>query len=515
MIPSLINTALFLMTSSCIELQDGLPKLVGDVSVSDGYAPPEKSHAQSLRVVHDEKFYRLEVPSEVRNYGSRVWGDTKVNKLSTGPTFTYRSEEDVVKLVDLYLSDIIMAAKLQLQLSGEVGIKHIRPDLIAIYEGKYLVGVVEVKKPGENILTQPTVLGELLDQMLLVEGFYRLGPVVGILTSGTEWMVAWLPDDAEAFLSPQSVTKGPADFNTPMKSTASGPASDSPPGTTPSQQKPQSHAVGEDESTSIFIAESDAPDDGSKRTVHTTKVVSSETDRDGVLSLLYTAVVRMTQIRIGYRRGKCSIVFKVLKDQTAMRWCCIDPEEFVKGVDFDKFPRSDTKSLLMLEDLGRGASGKVWLSATKTAVCVLKYSNRDDKEALDTEANHWGSIYPQFEKCTAVEIWSGTFALRMAHFSTIAEERRSDFANAIEELLRKSFQEKGYIHSDVRWRNLGIHKTDGIEVPVLYDLDAVEKYDEAEHGDWVKKAMSKLFPVGIQDVQDAVNRMTKLNTGTG
>ena len=487
---------------------------MADISASGPHVP--SNHATCIRDVRDENFLRFDVPETVKTYRSRVWGDTKVNKTSViRPTFTYRSEEDVVKLVDMFLSDIIMAANLNLQLSGEVGIKHIRPDLIAIYDGKYLVGVIEVKKPGKDILTANTVMGELLDQMLLVEGFYRIGPVVGILTSGAEWMVAWLPEDEDVFVTHESATKSPTEFNTPTKSAASGPASDSPPGTTPSQQIPLSHAVDVDVSTSTDIAESDAPPDLTTRSVCTTNVISAETDTDGVLSLLYTAVVRMTQIRIGYRRGKCSIVFKVLKDQTAMRWCCIDPEEFVKGVDFDKFPRSDTKSLLMLEDLGRGASGKVWLSATKTAVCVLKYSNRDDKEALDTEANHWGSIYPQFEKCTAVEIWSGTFALRMAHFSTIAEERRSDFANAIEELLRKSFQEKGYIHSDVRWRNLGIHKTDGIEVPVLYDLDAVEKYDEAEHGDWVKKAMSKLFPVGIQDVQDAVNRMTKLNTGTG
>ncbi len=41
----------------------------------------------------------------------------------------------------------------------------------------YLVGVVEVKKPGNNVLLEPTVLGELLDQMML-EGFYGMGPVL-------------------------------------------------------------------------------------------------------------------------------------------------------------------------------------------------------------------------------------------------------------------------------------------------------------------------------------------------
>jgi len=72
----------------------------------------------------------------------------------------------------------------------------------------------EVKKPGKDILTANTVMGELLDQMLLVEGFYRIGPVVGILTSGAEWMVAWLPEDADVFATHESATKSPTEFNT-------------------------------------------------------------------------------------------------------------------------------------------------------------------------------------------------------------------------------------------------------------------------------------------------------------
>lgn len=62
----------------------------------------------------------------------------------------------------------------------------------------HLVGVVEVKKPGASVLSEPTVLGELLDQMLLVEGFYGMGPVIGILTTGEEWLVSWFPADSSA-----------------------------------------------------------------------------------------------------------------------------------------------------------------------------------------------------------------------------------------------------------------------------------------------------------------------------
>jgi hypothetical protein len=65
--------------------------------------------------------------------------------------------------------------------------------------GMYLVGVVEVKKPngdgGGNVLNQLTVLGDLLDQMMLVGGFYGMGPVIGILTTAEEWLISWFPAD--------------------------------------------------------------------------------------------------------------------------------------------------------------------------------------------------------------------------------------------------------------------------------------------------------------------------------
>ena len=42
-------------------------------------------------------------------------------------------------------------------------------------------------------------LGELLDRMLLVEGFYGMRPVLGILTSGEEWLVSLFPVDLNSW----------------------------------------------------------------------------------------------------------------------------------------------------------------------------------------------------------------------------------------------------------------------------------------------------------------------------
>jgi len=71
---------------------------------------------------------------------------------------------------------------------------------------------------GVCVLLQPTVLGELLDQIMLLEGFYAMGPIVGILTTGVEWMVCWLPSNENAFekLKEENITE---DFKTPLKGT--------------------------------------------------------------------------------------------------------------------------------------------------------------------------------------------------------------------------------------------------------------------------------------------------------
>jgi hypothetical protein len=65
-----------------------------------------------------------------------------------------------------------------------MGIFGIRPDILILTKNSLLIGVVEVKKPGKNILINKNVMGELFDQMKLLQLFYGMGPVLGILATG-------------------------------------------------------------------------------------------------------------------------------------------------------------------------------------------------------------------------------------------------------------------------------------------------------------------------------------------
>lgn len=172
-------------------LRDGIPLLIRNISVSSPSIPLEGAHAPCDRIVSVMP-YQAEVTEQVLNAANVCWRTVKEGQMF------YGSEFDIVYIARMFLDDILAALKLRLDFCAEVTIKRFRPDLcVLLLDGRFLVGVVEVKKPGHNIMTAPTVLGELFDQMMLLEGFYGTGPVIGILTTAVEWMVSWFPADSK------------------------------------------------------------------------------------------------------------------------------------------------------------------------------------------------------------------------------------------------------------------------------------------------------------------------------
>ena len=146
-----------------------------------------------------------------------------------------------------FIRDIAIALKVKLDFSSEITINRIRPNISVLLLGKYLVGVLRIKKPGCDILNQTTVLGELLDQMILIEGFYGTGPVIGILTTAEEWLVSWFPADTATFKCRSLLH---ASFSTPLKAIARSGSTNantcSPPGGTPSQKSGEINNIGDD-----------------------------------------------------------------------------------------------------------------------------------------------------------------------------------------------------------------------------------------------------------------------------
>lgn len=412
-------------------ISHGLPKL----SSSPACVPLPADHFLCRRVECD-LFYQLVVPQKVVNFSNRIWGSVPLG-LEYLP---YTTEADICSMVKMFPEDLIHAMGLNFKLVDDFGINYLRPDIAVLTMGNRMVGVVKIKKPGDIILTEETVLGELLDQMLLVEGFYKSGPVCGLLITGEQYMMCWLPEDNDCFVEKFEFQIESLDL-TPTKHSAS---ASSPP-RTPSQKSVEwGRELGDVASDEVEVDNGSLP--AVERTLITTPILSIYDNLEATLQLLYTALARMSKVGMYFKPGKSDCLFVFHKEEQSISWHKISYEEAISRVckDSNRMPRSDAKRLLALEDLGRGAAGRAWLvctlSETNAGVCVLKFSNNTDYgRALKQELEVWKLVYPEFGT-TRVEEWSGSHALVMRYFATLqtAESRRR-ILDGIREVLEQKF----------------------------------------------------------------------------
>ncbi len=195
-----------------------------------------------------------------------------------------------------------------------------------------------------------------------------------------------------------------------------------------------------------------------------------------------------------------SCLLKFHKGMHAVTFHPVHYEVVHSKVDYDKYSNKNVKTLVALEDLGRGSTGKAWLCVTLTqprsaSCCVLKFDSKySQSEKLVKEKDMWHLLYPEFSTMVKLESWSGADALVMPHFSTVLDSEREQYKDQLLEVLISKFRSKGKVHQDVRWRNIGKYRNrSGAVALVVYDLYDVVDFDMDVHNDWIEKAMQSLF----------------------
>jgi hypothetical protein len=415
-----------------------------------------------------------------------------------GKVLSYFTESDIVHFVRNYVESVIAALGLPLRLSGELSIQHVRPDLLVIMNNNYLVGVIEVKKPTAGVLEKPTILGDLFDQLVLVEGFYGMGPTIGILTTGEEWIFSWFPVDHDTLSNRNEEVDDLFTTPTKQKSSSSESKTHSPPGNTPSQMSGRVHHIDSEEDESIV--EVDSPITSPvNRLLRTTPVMNIHSDPIDVLQRLCGALLLMSTSKLHNRASVPRCLLRFHKDTTMVSYHSATHSEVYSKVNFDRFPNQNTKNLIALEDLGRGATGKAWLCVTlsdqNTSACVLKFPNKQKNNFhLGTEKNFWHLIYPEFSNMVRIERWSGEDALVMPHFTEVVESNRHLYRDALFDTLTSKFVNKGLYHGDVKWKNIGIYRQrdGGVDILVVFDLHSVERR-LVDHIEWFENVAKSLF----------------------
>jgi hypothetical protein len=459
-----------------------LPIFKAYFSSSSAYIPTELQHAGCGRQERGFPYVPVLDRSILDAFNS-AWTSARDNR------FVYRNEGDVIFIVRNFLESVLSALCLPLIFSTEFSLQSVRPDISVIFNGSDLVGVVAVKMPTPGLMQQPTILGELFDQLMLVEGFYGMGPVLGIITTGQEWIFSWFPADHDRLRNRSAESSSAT-----LKRQEWSPKTYSPPGNTPSQNSGNVHSIDEEEEEESADVDPSIPSPV-ERLLSVTPAIDIQEHPEVLLQHLCGAFFLMSLSQPHDQGSIARCLLRLHKDSPRVSYLPVPYDQIFANVRLNRFPNRNTKNLIALEDLGRGASGKAWLCATLptpySSACVLKFDNNNKLYYLEKEKDLWHRIYPEFKNKVRIEHWSGEKALVMPHFTEVLEHKRSLYQGALHDTLTTKFN--GLVHQDVKWNNIGVYRKDGVEVLVVFDLLSVIDYRAPDHADWIEQVMQRLF----------------------
>lgn len=367
------------------------------------------------------------------------------------------SESDIQGMVKQVLQTAIYTIGLQgkLKCFNELSIFDLRPDIWIVCTGGVPIGVVDVKKPGEDeTLQNPYVQGQIFDYMLQLQSFFGLEHVFGILTSYEQWRVCWMPRSERAVVATSATT-----------------------------QAAEEHEM----ETQTVVPE---------RVLHGSKFFAW--DDENLARLLCTTLLKMYHAQ----RSEVRLVDKnrpyIIMDETQWSWGKIVVED-ESSLYHSVLPSANKFTLLA--DLREGADGRVWRACTDSGLgCCIKFpmrthsgkeevTKREQLAQIQDEAANWHKAYgPKSARVTTLcsqpaLIMRYLRPLELNDDGTLAQEDRSAVKTAIEK-----FAAKGLSHKDLALRHVGLlsppkknRKSKGEENEpevVLFDLGQVDEEND-------------------------------------
>ena len=474
-----------------LTLSDGIPRLERTISETGPSIPSDEEHAK-IQVV--QKQFGLADDSITGPMMSLSSGLKSVHG-----RIRYSSENDVAGLAKIYLESILYAlGASDVEIHSAIATFNIRPDLWNVSVRGIHIGVVEVKKPDvpgkPKALQHANVLGELFDFLRHLPNFHGVSPAFGILTNMNTWRMAWLPT-ASGNIDVDRVAAQPEAFD--GQDDNEGDAADPFEGGQ-EECRPMPSTQEEDEMTEDDPAS--FQDDSSNRVIHVSRIFRK--DEPGILLSAITSVLckMIRSTATPFPTPFANLEHRILKFERSEAASTYWTRLTVKP-QWNKVGRPN-KFLFAIQDLGRGADGRVWLTCTTSgAVCVLKFPLDGKAETIDYEHSMWKAAYPSIR--TYKESWCGHVALRMPYFAPIEVDERAAKIELIRTTLTVNFAKKNNIHRDVFWRNIGTyvdHHT-GEERAAVYDMGRVTfQTDSDTH--WVEDACNRLLSAASSDAKE-------------
>ena len=113
---------------------------------------------------------------------------------------------------------------------------------------------------------------------------------------------------------------------------------------------------------------------------------------------------------------------------------------------------------------------------------MLKFALDGKAPSLDKEKELWEKVHSAHFKVHR-EHWCGK----------VAQADRNNFVPQVKATLMADFHNRGIVHKDVSWRNIGQYLTsDGTSRVVVFDMGSVRDLKDGEGEAWVTDACNKL-----------------------
>ena len=452
----------------------GLPALPAYSSGSKASGAENKRHSPATIVRRKGGFKAVKGlrAKLVREGTYRIWGEAKKggNILPE-----YHSETDVAFYVMLVLRDVAAALAGvvtwdEITFASELSVFGDRADIWVMRRRGIPVGVVEVKKPGSHIMSDPLVAGQIFDYMTRLRSFYGLDSVFGLVTTYREWRVFWLEDSDAAAASETVAAPSAAALANPLErllpavptwSAKAAPAkkSTSPPRPPPPRRLAADEPFAFNHKDVIVLIAS------------------------ALLKMAASAATKLPRLvspdRLCITATKQTWLWERLAPEFEL---CTWP-----------MPRANAETFHLLLHMGDGEYGRVWLAATGAgAGCVIKFPRADAPTDFEHEKTVWNEVWPAAKARIVTLAEKRALVMPYVKTWTAAAGKGAAIKAAVKAAVQH-MAGSGWQHHDVEWRHVGLYKDEGgATKTLLIDLGSAKRIAAGKARQAEREMLAKL-----------------------
>jgi len=367
------------------------------------------------------------------------------------------------------------------------------------------VGVLEVALPAEKFTDQQ--YGQVWGYLQQLRQCRGVKNPIAILTDYVHWQACWLPESEQLAMSDDPLGRFADGHDS--KELPFPPQPTLVPFSLPTPEEIQKEMK---LISSVPVANSASPSSALTPVLYHSESVMYN-DKDNLSPFIFSVIFKMccselTEVNIADCRDRIYIV----ASPRDISWSFSFYDEDTKRLDFINPPPDDTNKYALLQHLGSGSDGQVWLCSSASGhVGVLKMTSEANVKRectgwsvfLQHYKSSWRVKPLKFRSESKAEGVVPLHAIVMPCVYAKADWSSAKWQDGVKEAIR-ILAHAGYTHGDLQLRHFGfLVNSKGEEQPVLFDLSRIEQVAEDKKAE-AEAEMLKEFEVGWGSLHDII-----------